>query len=69
MSNLLRVGHHNAVSVAKIYRIVKGADMDIVAVSETNMKKDTFRNKINMTGYRLFCRDHAMQTEGGCNVH
>ena len=73
VSNSLRVGHLNAVSVAKhrdeMYRIVKGADMDIVAVSETNMKKDTLRSRINMPGYKLFRRDRTHADRGGVAIY
>ena len=73
VSNSLRVCHLNAVSVAKhrdeMYRIIKGADMDIVAVSETNMKKDTLRSRISMPGYKLFRRDRMHADRGGVAVY
>ena len=72
-SNSLRVGHLNAVSVSKhrdeIYRIVHGADMDILLVSETNMKNDTPKNRINMPGYKLFRRDRLHADRGGVAIY
>ena len=69
VSNSIRVGHLNAVSVAKhrdeIYRIMHGADMDVVLVSESNMKKDTPKSRLHMPGYKLFRRDRLHADRGG----
>ena len=73
VSNSIRVGHLNAVSVAKhrdeIYRIMHGADMDVVLVSESNMKKDTPKSRLHMPGYKLFRRDRLHADRGGVAIY
>ena len=69
----LRVCHINPTSVQahrdEIFRIAEGTDMDVIAVSESNMKKSTLRSRITLPGYRLFRKDRTHADRGGVCVY
>ena len=72
-SKSLRVCHINPTSVQahrdEIFRIAEGTDMDVIAVSESNMKKSTLRSRITLPGYRLFRKDRTHADRGGVCIY
>ena len=71
--NLIRISHLNAVSVPKhrdeIFKIVSETQMDIICVSETNIKKTTPPETYAMCGYNLFRYDRNYTTKGGVGIY
>ena len=65
--NLLCVAHLNAVSIPKhkdeIFRILCKTNIDILCISETNIKKNTPKNLYNFPGYKFF---HINRDWGKC---
>ena len=72
-NKLIKISHLNAVSVPKhrdeIFRILVGTDMDIVGVSETNIKKSTPPKLFKMDGYNFFHADRNHTTKGGVGIY
>ena len=69
VSSSLRVCHINPTSVVphrdEIFRLVDETDMDVIAVSETNMKSSTLKSRITLPGYKLFRKDRTYAGRGG----
>ena len=69
----IKICHLNAVSIPKhrdeIYRIISETNMDIICISETNIKKHTPRNLFKMEGYDFFHVDRNHTTMGGVGVY
>ena len=71
--NRLKICHINAVSVPKhrdeIGRIINETAMDIIAISETNIKKDTPKERYKLDGYKLFRTDRKDRKSGGVGIY
>ena len=69
VSSSLRVCHINPTSVVphrdEMFRLVDETDMDVIAVSETNMKSSTLKSRITLPGYKLFRKDRTYAGRGG----
>ena len=69
----LKICHLNAVSIPKhrdeIYRIIRETDMDIIGVSETNIKRATPADRYRMEGYKLYKEDRNHTTKGGVGIY
>ena len=72
-NNSFRVCHINPTSVQahrdEIFRIADATDMDVIAVSESNMKKSTLRSRITLPGYRLIRKDRTHADRGGVCIY
>lgn len=70
--HLLRVGHINAVSLPKyrdqISRVIKRTKLDILAVSETYVKKNTPKNRYKIDGYKFFGVNRENKNNGGVGI-
>ena len=70
--NILKIGHLNAVSLPlhrdEIQRLLYDTDFDIVAVSETNIKKSTPSLVYKIEGYQFFHVDRNHTTRGGVGI-
>ena len=70
---LIRISHINAVSMPKhrdeIQKIVTETGMDIVCVSETNIKHSTPPDTYSMSGYKLYKYDRDHTTKGGVGIY
>ena len=71
-SNFLRVAHINAVSVPRyrdeILRIGQNTELDILGLSETNIKKITATDRFKFRGYKLFHIDRDWGECGGVGI-
>ena len=69
----LKICHINAVSIPKhrdeIKRVVTETNMDIIAVSETNIKKSTPKQFYNLEGYKFFHVDRNHKSKGGVGIY
>lgn len=69
-SNFLKIGHMNSVSIPKhrdeIYRVVK--HLDIIAFSETNIKKNTPSYLFQFEGFKLFHVNREEMNSGGVGL-
>ena len=73
VGNALRVCHINPTSVLphrdEICRIALGTDMDVIFISESNMKQSTLRSRISLPGYKLFRKDRTHAGRGGVAIY
>ena len=73
VSNAVRVCHINPTSVQphrdEICRIALGTDMDVIFISESNMKQSTLRSRISLPGYKLFRKDRTHAGRGGVAIY
>ena len=71
-SNLLKIGHLNAVSLPKyrdeIFRTINKTNFDIICISETNVKKNTPKDLYQMEGYKFFQANRENRNSGGVGV-
>ena len=72
LRNFLCLAHINAVSVPlhrdEIARILIKAQIDFLAISETNIKKNTPRDLYKFNGYKLFHTDRDWGNSGGVGL-
>ena len=72
-SDLLRIGHMNAVSVPlhrdQIARVLYKCKFDIFAVCETNIKHNTPKYLYNIKGYKFFHVDRNHKNCGGVGIY
>lgn len=70
--DLIRIGHINAVSLPKyrdeIARVLKLTKMDIVAISEHNIKAHTPKHLYKIEGYKLFHVNRENKKCGGVGI-
>ena len=68
----LRIGHLNTSSIPKhheeLQRVVVGADFDIFASVETNVKPNTPAHRVNIPGYKFIRQDRINRPKGGIGV-
>ena len=69
----LKIAHLNAVSIPKhrdeIYRVLREANFDILAISETNIKPGTPTALFKMPGYKFIRVDRTHTTKGGIGLY
>lgn len=72
-AKFLKISHINAVSIPKhrdeISRLIHGTNMDILAVSETNIKKHTPKETFKIEGYKFFHVNREHKAKGGVGIY
>ena len=70
--NFLRIAHINSVSIPlhrdEISRVINSTNLDIVGISETNIKKATLRDRFKFQNYKLFHIDRDWGRNGGVGI-
>ena len=71
-SQYLSLAHINAVSIPlhrdEIHRVIHGTNMDIIGVSETNIKKNTPKDLFSFSDYKLFHTNREGRPNGGVGI-
>ena len=71
-NNFLRIAHMNAVSIPlhrdEIARVLYKTNLDILGVSETNIKHNTPKDLYNIKGYKFFHVDRNHKNCGGVGI-
>ena len=71
-SQYLSIAHINAVSIPlhrdEILRVVHSTGLDIMGISETNIKKNTPKDMFSFKGYKLFHNNREGRPNGGVGI-
>ena len=71
--NLINIAHMNAVSIPKhrseIHRILNETNLDILAVSETNIKVNTPQDVYKMENYNFYQKTRDYKARGGVGIY
>ena len=71
-NNLIKIAHLNAVSLPKyrdeISRVINKTKMDIIGISETNVKKNTPCELYKLDGYKFFNVNRENKHSGGVGI-
>ena len=72
-SKLIKIAHLNAVSLPKhrdeINRIINSTKLDIIGISETNVKKQTPMDVIKIPDYNFFHKNRDHKERGGVGIY